>query len=341
MYLKKQAVLLFQKAFEDDIEVNLLQFQVSLTYKDTDGDDMIIHTPDDLTAALKEYLEAGKIKIFAQVQHKSLQGGVSTTSSSSPPSVHTSTQTNTTTTTNHETLNVTDAVEHVVGAIASATIMAAHQVSRSLREIKRAERVVIQPIRVASVMRGRCRAHAFTKTTPSAPVGSSKEKASSGEETKSPPQQAEELKYASSSVNVTKETETEHKEEAADKKPAPKSASAPLDIPSDEPQFIHGRHTCDGCLNTPIVGKRFHATPDYDLCETCFKNYSGDRDFEEVELGTYSIVFCQHVNIVSHIWSSHRFRSRPIVSKTLGDSFGYLSSQGLRACLQGSVEYST
>jgi len=41
--------------------------------------------------------------------------------------------------------------------------------------------------------------------------------------------------------------------------------------------FIHGRHTCDSCLKTPIIGKRFHATniKDYDLCQGCYENYKG------------------------------------------------------------------
>eukprot|EP00553_Chaetoceros_curvisetus_P007881 CAMPEP_0204614640 /NCGR_PEP_ID=MMETSP0717-20131115/2306_1 /ASSEMBLY_ACC=CAM_ASM_000666 /TAXON_ID=230516 /ORGANISM="Chaetoceros curvisetus" /LENGTH=710 /DNA_ID=CAMNT_0051627353 /DNA_START=6 /DNA_END=2138 /DNA_ORIENTATION=+ len=51
-------------------------------------------------------------------------------------------------------------------------------------------------------------------------------------------------------------------------------------IPSSfNPNFIHGRHTCDGCFTTPIIGYRFNATnrPDYDLCNNCFKNYKGDE----------------------------------------------------------------
>jgi len=51
--------------------------------------------------------------------------------------------------------------------------------------------------------------------------------------------------------------------------------------------FIHGRHTCDSCLVTPIVGKRYHATnlPDHDLCEKCIHNYKGDEiKFQVVEL---------------------------------------------------------
>lgn len=41
--------------------------------------------------------------------------------------------------------------------------------------------------------------------------------------------------------------------------------------------FIHGRHTCDGCLVTPIVGIRYHALnlPDHDLCDKCIGNYKG------------------------------------------------------------------
>ena len=47
--------------------------------------------------------------------------------------------------------------------------------------------------------------------------------------------------------------------------------------------FIHGRHTCDGCLTTPVVGLRWHSTnlPDYDLCDRCRNNYKGtDITFE-------------------------------------------------------------
>ena len=65
-------------------------------------------------------------------------------------------------------------------------------------------------------------------------------------------------------------------------------------MPSNTPEadgpcthFIHGRHTCDGCLTTPIIGLRWHSTnlPDYDLCDRCKGNYKGDDiKFEAVEL---------------------------------------------------------
>lgn len=52
-------------------------------------------------------------------------------------------------------------------------------------------------------------------------------------------------------------------------------------------EFIHGRHTCDGCMITPIVGLRYHALnlPDYDLCADCFNKYDGNEIiFETAEL---------------------------------------------------------
>lgn len=46
---------------------------------------------------------------------------------------------------------------------------------------------------------------------------------------------------------------------------------------SFDPNFIHGRHTCDGCFVTPIIGYRFNATnrSDYDVCHKCYSQYQG------------------------------------------------------------------
>lgn len=74
----------------------------------------------------------------------------------------------------------------------------------------------------------------------------------------------------------------------SEEKCSPGESSAPETTSQvQERPFIHGRHTCDGCLTTPILGKRFHAMnlPDYDLCSKCYSNYKGDEIvFEEVEL---------------------------------------------------------
>jgi hypothetical protein len=85
------------------------------------------------------------------------------------------------------------------------------------------------------------------------------------------------------------------KKEIHDLKRASGSVNKDAPEPDEKPaaverEFIHGRHTCDRCLCTPIVGKRFHATnlPDYDLCEKCKDGYKGTEiQFEAAELGTY------------------------------------------------------
>jgi Zinc finger, ZZ type len=77
--------------------------------------------------------------------------------------------------------------------------------------------------------------------------------------------------------------------------------------PTPEPPFIHGRHTCDQCLTTPVIGKRFHALnlPDYDLCESCYGNYKGTEIvFEDVRLGKFQSVALLFVTIILG-WSDH------------------------------------
>jgi hypothetical protein len=75
----------------------------------------------------------------------------------------------------------------------------------------------------------------------------------------------------------------------ADEQPLLPGATTTRTEPQTPRLFIHGRHTCDNCLTTPIVGPRYHAVgmPDYDLCQTCMGNYHGSDEikFEVVELG--------------------------------------------------------
>jgi len=72
----------------------------------------------------------------------------------------------------------------------------------------------------------------------------------------------------------------------ASNKVGPDTTSSDKPEEPEEP-FVHERHTCDGCLTTPIIGKRYHSTniPDYDLCQTCFDNYRGNTiQYEEVQI---------------------------------------------------------
>eukprot|EP00586_Coscinodiscus_wailesii_P018021 CAMPEP_0172519932 /NCGR_PEP_ID=MMETSP1066-20121228/291705_1 /TAXON_ID=671091 /ORGANISM="Coscinodiscus wailesii, Strain CCMP2513" /LENGTH=746 /DNA_ID=CAMNT_0013302607 /DNA_START=143 /DNA_END=2380 /DNA_ORIENTATION=+ len=60
------------------------------------------------------------------------------------------------------------------------------------------------------------------------------------------------------------------------------SSNAAEPVQGFDSDFIHARHTCDGCIKAPIVGLRYHAIdiPDYDLCEKCYEKYDGDITFE-------------------------------------------------------------
>jgi hypothetical protein len=87
----------------------------------------------------------------------------------------------------------------------------------------------------------------------------------------------------------------------ATKAPEPPAGTKPEPAPAPEQEdeenlpFIHGRHTCDCCLKTPIVGKRFHATniKDYDVCASCQDKHSGTEiQFEAVELRKLFMILC-------------------------------------------------
>eukprot|EP00557_Chaetoceros_sp_GSL56_P007148 CAMPEP_0176504874 /NCGR_PEP_ID=MMETSP0200_2-20121128/16185_1 /TAXON_ID=947934 /ORGANISM="Chaetoceros sp., Strain GSL56" /LENGTH=588 /DNA_ID=CAMNT_0017904373 /DNA_START=2046 /DNA_END=3812 /DNA_ORIENTATION=+ len=89
---------------------------------------------------------------------------------------------------------------------------------------------------------------------------------------------------------ISKATGTNHPEGTKQSKDetgskAIKNTKETVGLECFHPDFIHGRHTCDGCFTTPIVGYRFHAVnlPDYDLCHKCFKNYKGSDVFFQPE----------------------------------------------------------
>jgi hypothetical protein len=79
-------------------------------------------------------------------------------------------------------------------------------------------------------------------------------------------------------------TETNEAKEVV-KEAVVESSNAEEKVGGFDPDFIHARHTCDGCIKAPIVGIRYHAIdiPDYDLCEKCYEKYDGDITFEMEE----------------------------------------------------------
>lgn len=73
-----------------------------------------------------------------------------------------------------------------------------------------------------------------------------------------------------------------------------------------ERPFIHGRHTCDGCLTTPIYGKRFNSlsVKDFDLCENCMSTYTGRDTFEEAQLGKSLFILIMNILVKEYMFFS-------------------------------------
>lgn len=110
-------------------------------------------------------------------------------------------------------------------------------------------------------------------------------------------------------------------EAKSDARSAPASPPPAEDGPKEfnldcfDPNFIHGRHTCDGCFTTPILGYRFNATnlPDYDLCQKCFKKYKGnDILFQPEQL--------QRDEHLQHRWQTRRNKHMNRQSQQCGQS---------------------
>jgi len=96
------------------------------------------------------------------------------------------------------------------------------------------------------------------------------------------------------------------------------------------PDFIHGRHTCDGCLSTPILGFRYHAVnlPDYDLCANCHKKYVGS----EIKFKPMQLDRDRHLQAR---WQRRQVRrcrraENPFGVKKIGGSEGGKATRGLQ-----------
>lgn len=255
---------------------------VSLHYYDLDDDKVLIWTDSDVLNALKEYSTRGRVRIFAQVQEKQTKDETSTESTSTVKATQTTTVKTEEKASKTEEMNVVDAFADLL-SIAVVSVEAGVNAARSKEQLQAARQASNDHLKAAK---------AAAKDSFKAAKAASRDS----------------LKQARNSVHNVVKAGTDtfaavasiavHSECPKNGKSATSMAKehvVPLEgVPFATPAvpelvFIHGRHTCDQCLTTPIVGKRFHATelPDYDLCEACYNNYKGSEiKFEEARLGT-------------------------------------------------------
>jgi hypothetical protein len=222
--------------------------QIVLLYIDIDGDKALISSDAELEDAMNQYVSAGSVKIFA----KPVDTATPSRSVNGAPTESTTKTTSSPNTggTRRSTPNVQVHLASLVESLVTALATSVIALSGQIQN-------------VSSHVAAANRSTRAARTITASPVAT-----------------------ATSSVTPSPAATTQCNTSAAGQ-PSP-SVAATVPAAQESRPFIHGRHTCDNCLTTPVVGRRYHAVdlPDYDLCQTCKDNYQGpDIRFEEVELG--------------------------------------------------------
>jgi Zinc finger, ZZ type len=325
--LKKYAILMLNGTC-DDSSVNLDDYVVVLMYRDTEDDKVLLFTDYDLVAACQEYSLTGKVKILAEVTASKIttdkidssRASVSTqtfvfnaekatqvTVSPSPELPRESSELPSVTSVHVANINapadVSSSIANILQFAAQAAATAA--TSKTVTDaINQAASVVEEQAKKAgaaaqlkaqqahnAVDTGVHKAVRNTERVARQAARSARQAARSARRSVVPTAPTEDcVSQEVCGGNSPTVDATARNSEFVAGQEKDREAS---DMTAERP-FIHGRHTCDGCLTTPIIGNRFHATnkTDYDLCEKCVLNYGGsDMQFEVAQLGTSFCLF--------------------------------------------------
>lgn len=292
--------------------ISLDDYSVALMYKDIDDDKVLIFTDDDIITALKEYSSKGTVKIVAEVSvKKQSQKGSSSRASAS---THTQTfvggfdetfqtagtsraPTASFTVINESTPEFCASIADILKfaartATTTASVHASKAMNDAMKQMNKAAEVMEEQAKKASATAKATVQQAQSSVDESAQKAVRNTGRAARQAARLARQAARSARFSVGSTAPNEDAVTEEacggvsrrsnstRDAEANKNNEPSSVT--------ESPFIHGRHTCDGCLTTPIIGKRFHAINrhDYDICEKCFLNYQGDElKFEEAKLG--------------------------------------------------------
>jgi hypothetical protein len=249
-------------------------YQISLTYFDVDNDPITIGSTNELIDAIDQFAGMKVLRITAEVKPRIGFSSQKPESSSKPAATSTSTLRQDGGTSTTELPSFQPQINNVLDAFVGVLATAVTHLQEGVKDLK-------SPPKPTTA-----------RNTQPSQGGAAEKSSDTASNVENPAKKAEEAK----SAPVESPSEVENEQNASNESSAKESAPAPEEqkkeeskeeAPKQQRPFIHGRHTCDSCLTTPIVGKRYHAKnlPDYDLCERCFKNYKGaDVEFESVEL---------------------------------------------------------
>lgn len=301
-------------------------YSVTLKYNDSDGDTVRIFKDFDIYHAMQEYASVRKVKILAELSVNTTTFETSSRASAStqtfvfnvdnnqaPPS------NNTTTTQEKEepeihvfsstSSGVKDPPPEVASSIADILRFAANVagtatsaqackvVNDAMKHVNKAAEVMEEKVKQASAT-----AQANVEQGSKNAARAARQANRSARKAARVARRSVNLTSANGEKNVVLETaggvapRNTPEESRNSEFCEPGSGASPEFVPKTSVQpetkienaFIHGRHTCDSCLTTPIIGKRFRAInrADFDYCEKCYLNYKGDvLKFEEEILG--------------------------------------------------------
>mmetsp|Transcript_16376 Transcript_16376/g.30403 ORF Transcript_16376/g.30403 Transcript_16376/m.30403 type:complete len:799 (+) Transcript_16376:131-2527(+) len=244
-------------------------YHVSLTYYDVDGDSVTIASTEELLDACEQFVGQKVLRITTYVKPKAPAAAAATataTGHASPSRPASATKPAPTASTRGEIttsppIQIHDVLESFVGVLSTAVNHLQEGLTPPTPNNPRAASV---PTRARQEEQQQ---NKKVEAKESETAAKKPEENNAAEDCKLPAQEEQVKPESSTEDRSSEDDDGEEKEESR--------------------PFIHGRHTCDSCLTTPIIGKRYHSTnlKDYDLCANCFSNYKGKEIvFEAVEL---------------------------------------------------------
>jgi len=281
-------VLVFSLPEKDIAAINTRTYSVSLTYYDEDKDLITLASTEELMDAIELFTCQRFMRITTSVKPKFSHSTPPTSAASFVDDAIASPPTHYRTSTNIEEHTLAPPIRVVLESFAGLLSIAANNLQEVLTSQSRISPTEesLHPISSTVSKEKLCEVRDFGERKKGQRLKAVK--SVNGGEIDEVSNKLAPQRNASSYVNSASFDEKLSPHDTQDKvyscslEKAKKSGEPGVGKP-----FIHGRHTCDGCLTTPIIGKRYHSTnlTDYDLCQKCFNNYKGDEmKYEPVEL---------------------------------------------------------
>lgn len=270
-------------------------FDVVLTYVDTEGDKVLIHNHNDFLAACTEWKNQNILKVFATVKPKqssspAVESATQTAPASGPPPSRSVAPERVPAKSATAKPSLPDAVDALVGVLTTASTVALKTLQKQMQEPSptRKKNRVTKQANQKSTQADTAPARENNGSIASDTIANAHpedkgERNNLKAEDKDSPADV----VVDGNPKQPVEADKISVEQSSQVPTSPDTAGA-ITTTSEKSPFIHGRHTCDNCLATPIIGKRFHAInqSDYDLCEACFRNFQWKSiSFVEEELG--------------------------------------------------------